>query len=139
MAWDLQIENTTGDLVFSPSHDLAGVYGEGLLRQRVSMRCKVPRGSYLYDYDGDFGSDLYLVSRSPSLAQAGVARAAIMDALQPMADEIHIDDIDISVTDQNQLQASILFSTIKTDADNPVIDPSTDVDVDAISVDIVQD
>jgi hypothetical protein len=79
------------------------------------------------------------VSRSPSLAQAGVARAAIMDALQPMADEIHIDDIDISVTDQNQLQASILFSTIKTDADNPVIDPSTDVDVDAISVDIVQD
>jgi hypothetical protein len=138
LAWDIQIENEVGDIVFTPAHDIAGVGGEALLRQRVSMRCKIPRGTYLYDTDGDLGSDLHLVPRSPSPAQQEMARAAITEALEPMRDEIVIRDIEITVTEQNQLQVNVVFSPISTDADVPTIDTSSD-DIDAISVTIPQE
>lgn len=139
MAWDIQLESMTGDLVFSPAHDIAGVGGEALLRQRVSMRCKVPRGTYLYDTDGDFGSQLHLVPRSPSPAQIEEARNAVNEALEPMRDEISIRDIVIGVTELNQLQVDVVFSAISTDPDVPTLDPSNDPQFDAITVTVPQD
>lgn len=136
--WDLQIENEVGDLVFTPAHDLAGVGGQALLRQRVSIRCKIPRGTYLYDIDGDLGSTLHLVPRSPSPAQMAEAREAVNTALEPMSDEITVDDVSFSFTDNDQLQINILFSPHATDPDVPTIDDSTEPGY-AISVTVPQE
>lgn len=137
MAWDIQLEGEVGDIVFTPAHDIAGVSGAGLLRQRVSMRCKVPRGTYLYDEDGDFGSNLHLVPRSPSPAHLDAAREAVTQALTPMGDEISVDDVSFEITDLNQLQVNVLFSPISVDPDVPTLD--TDDDSDTVSVTVSQE
>jgi hypothetical protein len=139
MAWDMQLEGETGDLVFSPSRDIAGVSGEGLLRQRVSLRCKILKDSYIYDEDGSLGSILHLVPRSPSAAQIEDAKGAVISALGPMSGEISVTNVDITVTSLNQLQVNIEFVPIMTDTDIPTIDPSSNPEFDAISVTVTQD
>ena len=139
MAWDFRLDNSTGDLVFSPSRDIAGVDSVGLLRQRVSIRCKIPRGTYMYDEDDSLGSELHLVPRSPSLAQVEDAKAAVATALEPMSSEINVTSVLAEKTENNQLQVTVAFTHVLTDYDIPTIDANTAPDVDAVSVVIPQD
>jgi len=134
VAWDLQLEGATGDLVFSPAHDYAGVSGEEILRQRISIRCKIPRGTYLYDETGQLGSTLHLIPRSPSVGQIQGAEAAVMEALAPMSDEINIISVDVEKTEDNKLQVNVNFTPVLSDPDVPIFDTTPDADVDAVSV-----
>jgi hypothetical protein len=139
MAWDIQVENETGDLVFTPSHDYAGVEAEALLRQRVSLRCKIPRDTYMYAGEDQLGSTLYQVPRNPSQAQEEDAYAAVTDALSPMSSEIDVQTIQLSKTDNNSLQVEIGFVPILTDPDVPTIDNAALPDSDSVSVAIAQE
>lgn len=134
MAWDMQLEGATGDLVFSPARDFAGVSGEEILRQRISIRCKIPRGTYLYDETGQLGSTLHLIPRSPSAGQVQGAEAAVLEALAPMSDEINIISVDVMKTEDNKLQVDVNFTPVLSDPDVPIYDIPPDADVDAVSV-----
>lgn len=139
MAWDIQVDSLTGDLMFSPIRDLAGVAGSDLLKQRISLRCKIPQGSWIYG-DDSLGSTLHLTHNTPALGQPESVRGAISDALAPMSDEIQVTSIDVFKTEQNQLQAEILFHPVITEPDVPTVDdPSFPPDVDAISINIPSD
>jgi len=91
MSYDLAISEH-GDLILGGNRDLAGVSGEDLLDQRIAIRLVVHRGSWFYDTDGTFGSDLYqVIGQSPDSALAIDAR--VRDALRDMSD-ISIENID---------------------------------------------
>ena len=135
MAWDIQLESVTSDLVFSSASDIAGVSGEEIFRQRISIRCKIPRGTYLYDETGTLGSNLHLVPRSPSLAQMQEARAAVIEALSPMSDEITVIDVTAEKTEENTLQVNVNFQPVLNDPDIPIYD----TEIDSISVTIPQE
>lgn len=101
MAWDLALSSagdvifTPGDLIFSPSADILGVSGVDLIEQRMRMRMKLQRGSWTYDEDNSFGSQLFkLVSTTPE-AGAAQASAYVREALREM-DEIDVDDVHVS-------------------------------------------
>lgn len=138
MAWDMQLESVTGDLVFSPARDYAGVSGEEILRQRISIRCKIPRGTYLYDETGQLGSTLHLIPRSPSVGQLHAAEAAVMEALAPMSDEINIINVEVRKTEDNKLQIDVNFQPVLSDPDVPIYETSSP-DVDAVSVTLAQE
>jgi hypothetical protein len=90
MAYDLAL-SPHGDLILAGNRDLAGISGEDLVNQRITIRLISHRGSWLYDFEQTFGSDLYQTfGKSPDAALEVDAR--VRDALRPMGD-IEIQDI----------------------------------------------
>lgn len=109
MAYDFALDLETGDWLFGGSRDLGGVTGTELDEQRINIRCKIPRGSFTYDEDGTLGSNLYAISRNPTAQQVSEARGLITQALEPMTNEIAIDDIQLRLLEDGQLFANVLF------------------------------
>lgn len=92
MAFDLALSEH-GDLVFSGNRDLAGVSGVDLIEQRIKLRLKLRRGTWLYDENRTLGSQLFRLS-GVSGSQASTALAAyVQEALRPMSDEIVVNDV----------------------------------------------
>jgi len=107
VSWDIALDPDTGDFMFSPTRDLIGVSGPQLDTQRIIIRAKIPRGTFMYDSDGTLGSNLHLVSRNPSPTQVADAKTYLLEALDD-ADGISVQSIDMEVTD-NQLIARVKF------------------------------
>jgi hypothetical protein len=124
--FDLAINRETGDLIFSPHVDLLGSSGENLLKQRVFIRCKIPRGTWIYDEDGSLGSNLYKISRNLTPAQLGAAAALVREALSSMED-YSIDDVQVFLTDDNRILVNASLASV-TDPDE-IIELSEAVDI----------
>lgn len=90
MAYDLAISDY-GDLLLAGNRDLAGVSGPNLTDQRIAIRLTVHRGTWFYDDDGTFGSELYQVVGKPAENSLDID-ALVRNALAPM-EEISIEDI----------------------------------------------
>lgn len=108
MSFDLALDPNTGDFMFGPTHDLAGITGEKLASQRMTIRAKIPRGSFIYDQDGTLGSFLYLISRNPSSSQLRDARSSLQEALADM-DGVEINDINVNTDESGKLVATVKF------------------------------
>lgn len=90
MAWDLAI-GPHGDLLFAGNRDLTGVGGHSLTEQRIRLRCKIPRGSWVYDEPRTLGSNLWKL--------LGVGRADVIENVDPYVREALTPMGDISVED----------------------------------------
>ena len=112
MAFDLAI-SSLGDLIISGYRDLMGKSGQALIEQRMIIRLKIPRGSWVYDDDGSLGSQLYtLTSMTPTQAQA-VAPAMVREALREMT-EISVDDVRISF-DVRSMTIIVYYHIVQTE------------------------
>jgi len=97
--WDLAISDY-GDLILAGNRDLAGVSGEDLISQRITTRLLVHRGSWFYDTEGTFGSDLYQsIGKTPQ--QDLEIDARVRDALTAM-DDIVVEDVDWRYADDGK-------------------------------------
>jgi phage gp46-like protein len=94
LAWDLQISKLN-DLLFGPSRDWQTVTGEALLQQRIMLRLKMQRGSWILDDTKDLGSNLYLALRMGQDSGLGELEALVAEALEPISDEISIAEIQV--------------------------------------------
>lgn len=83
MAYDVAL-HPSGDWLFGPSRDIQGVTGPELDRQRIIVRCKIPRGSFVYDADDSLGSRLHEVTRFPGGGDLSAVRAYVTEALEGM-------------------------------------------------------
>lgn len=99
MAWDLKLSEN-GDLVFGPNRDLLGVSGHELTNQRVILRLRLPRGSFIFDKNKDLGSNLYNILRHShglTTELTPQVTAFVREALMPMDDiqvqEVHVEQI----------------------------------------------
>jgi len=89
-----------GDLVIAGNRDLAGISGTDLIEQRMRLRLKIRRGSWLYDDEGDLGSNLEQVTNSePERAEQSIQNY-VQQALEPM-EEISVVSITTDYTDLN--------------------------------------
>lgn len=118
MAWDLQLDLQSGDLVFNANRDLASVVGPDTLTQRIHIRLLMERGSFLFDETGTLGSRLNRAGLRLPMTQAKVGiTALIREALAPMNDitinSIVVetpDDPNSTITDSRLVKATINFS-----------------------------
>lgn len=109
MSWDIGLLDT-GDISFNANGDIGGITGTDLLEQRMKLRLRLHRGSWLYDTDETLGSLLYrLIGMSSSDAQA-VAAAYVREALRPI-DEISVDNAEVSV-DSHMLTIIVDYHTV---------------------------
>lgn len=117
MAWDLAISEH-GDLIFGANRDLAGVSGINLIEQRMKIRLKLQRGSWVFDDTETLGGNLHiLIGQAPDKA-AQAAPALVREALRPM-EEINVDDVLVDTTN-NDVTLKIFYS----------LHPSGDEDID---------
>lgn len=109
MAYDFALDPYTGDFLFGPTRDIIGVTGPELDAQRVSIRCKIPRGTFTYDEDGTLGSFLYLISRNPSRQQLQDAKGYVAEALEDM-EGVTIDNIEPTVDEMGRVNIGVTFA-----------------------------
>lgn len=107
--WDLALDLASSDLIFGGNHDLLGVSGPELVNQRILARCRIPRGSYKGDEDESLGSDLYLLPSFSTPVQVHEAEASVRAALEAM-DDIEVSEVEVSVTELNQLLIRVKWS-----------------------------
>jgi hypothetical protein len=120
MAWDFILDRKTGDWVFDGNNDYMGVSGDELIRQRIFIRMKIPRGSFLYDADGILGSRAYQLLRFTVDRTARDLTSVIEEALEGL-DEITIQGIDIVPNENNKtIRAVIHYSRNSADIDSVV-------------------
>jgi hypothetical protein len=85
ISYDLALSGH-GDLVVSGNRDLAGISGTDLIEQRIRLRLRVQRGSWIYDETQTLGSNLNnVIGMEPERAQS-VADNLVREALIRMTE-----------------------------------------------------
>lgn len=92
MSWDLQISRLN-DLMFGPSRDWQTITGDSLLQQRVMLRLKMQRGSWILDDTKDLGSNFIFALRMGQPAAMEALDSLVAEALEPISDEIAIAEV----------------------------------------------
>lgn len=113
MPWDLQISQFS-DLVFGPSRDWQPITGEALLQQRIILRLRMQRGSWILDDSHDLGSNLHLTLRMQQPIALEELDTLVAEALEPMSDEITVLDIEVkpSETDVRAVDLLVTFQRV---------------------------
>jgi phage gp46-like protein len=113
MPWDLQISNFS-DLMFGPSRDWQPITGEELLKQRIILRLRMQRGSWILDDSGDLGSNLHFTLRMQQPVALEELDTLVTEALEPMSDEITVLDIEVkpSEVDINAIDLLVTFQRV---------------------------
>jgi phage gp46-like protein len=111
--WDLRISNFS-DLIFGPSRDWQPITGEELLKQRIILRLRMQRGSWILDDSGDLGSNLHFTLRMQQPVALEELDTLVTEALEPMSDEITVLDIEVkpSEVDINAIDLLVTFQRV---------------------------
>jgi hypothetical protein len=93
MAYDLALA-ANGDLIFAANRDFLGVSGTPQIEQRIRMRIKIPRGSWVYDENQRIGSRIHRVlQQAPDRAVIEIP-IFVREALDGMSD-VSIQDVQV--------------------------------------------
>jgi hypothetical protein len=113
MPWDFLRDPFTGDWKFSGDRDYAGVTGEMLIQQRVSINLKIPRGSFVYDTEKSLGSRLYDLLATDFERGLRDAPDIVREALDGMTD-IQVDEIQVlpDDLDPRQIRIRIMYHSL---------------------------
>lgn len=112
--WDVALDGETGDIIFGPGRDLLGSSGPELNLQRILTRCKIVRGSFVYDPDDTLGSRLNEISRYTTDRQVREAPPLVMEALEPM-DDISVSSVEAEITEDNRLLIIVQYQPVVSD------------------------
>jgi len=98
--WDIAISDLD-DLVYSPNRDFLTVSGIELLHQRIMLRLKMKRGSWIFDDTKELGSNLDFALRMNQPEAMAELDTLVVEALDPIRDEITILRTEIVPTEGN--------------------------------------
>lgn len=118
MAWDIALSEH-GDLVIAGNRDLAGISGSDLIEQRMKLRMKITRGSWIYDDEGSLGSNLNAVINMPPERMQTAAVGYVKEALRPM-DEINVKQVQIE-TGTHDIIVHVYYEITGDDEEEPEI------------------
>lgn len=93
MPLDLAISEFN-DLLFTANNDLGLVFGPSLIEQRIRLRLKIIRGSWIYDTNKTLGSDLRQILHETQQSAASKVEPLVRQALLPMKD-IRVEGVDV--------------------------------------------
>jgi hypothetical protein len=113
MAWDLMISNHS-DLMFGPARDWQPITGEALLQQRIMLRLRMKRGSWILDDTGSLGGHLDFALQMQQPIGIEELDTLVAEALEPMSNEIAISDIEVkpSETDPHAVNLLVKYQRI---------------------------
>lgn len=102
MSFDIAIDYGTGDLLMAPNQDIQGRTGPDVFEQRIRIRLKIQRGTWMFDpTDGELGSRLLELSRVSSARAVAEMEQYVREALEPMSD-ISVRDVTAKADPQTQ-------------------------------------
>ena len=104
MRWD-----ESGDVEFSNSLDLAITAGQNLIQQRIMVRLKMMRG-WIYDRTGTLGSRLNISLSEPITEGLDDIPGLVLEALDPMSNEILVEDISVQQSDSDPKTVVVIVS-----------------------------
>lgn len=108
MSWDLHLSNLN-DLLFGPNRDFQTVTGDILLQQRIMLRLRMKRGSWILDDTKDLGSNLDFALRMQQPAALEELDTLVAEALEPISDEITIADIEVKPNELDSRAVDLLI------------------------------
>jgi phage gp46-like protein len=126
MAWDLQISNLN-DLLYGPNRDFQTVIGDALIQQRIMLRLKMQRGSWILDETKDLGSNLNFALRMGQPAALEELDTLVAEALEPMLDEIQIAEIEVKPNELDVRAIDLLIryrKIVPTEGAEAAVEPS---------------
>lgn len=110
MSFDLAIDYTTGDLIMAPNHDILGRTGPDVYEQRIRIRLKIKKETWISDpTDGELGSNLLDLARVSAARAAGEMEQYVREAIEPM-DDIILGDIDAQIDPENPRAVMVSIS-----------------------------
>lgn len=111
MPVDLAIDHVVGDLIVSPSSDVAIVSAQYEVAQRVWVHLKVARGTW--DIDPNLGSTLHDVLRLTVERAVTQLPLAVKEALSGIED-VQVDDVvaSPSQTDPRSVDFTVTYSIV---------------------------
>lgn len=122
MSFDLAIDYNTGDLLQAPNHDIQGRTGPDVYEQRIRIRLKIQRGTWLLDpTDGELGSRLLELARVSTPRALAEIEQYVREALEPMTD-ITVRDVTVQLDPENSRGVQLQISY------QPQVDSDPDVD-----------
>jgi phage gp46-like protein len=101
LSFDLAINYDTGDLLIAPNHDIQGRTGPDVFEQRIRIRLKIQRGTWLLDPSGELGSRILELSRVSSQRAVQEIEQYVREALEPM-DDITVRDVTAKTDPETQ-------------------------------------
>ena len=127
MTFDLAMDFRTGDILTGPNNDLAARSGPDVIKQRIHIRLKIPRGGWDLDPSGGFlGSRLYESLRMSRERAVTEAEALVREALEPMTDlEVKRVDVDKDSDDANRILVNIYYAPLLDSSDIALADISS--------------
>lgn len=108
MAFDLALSEHN-DLIFAANRDLLGVGGVELVEQRIKLRIKMERGSWVYDINQDLGSNVHRALGKVYDLAASEIPTWVRQALEPMED-IQVHEVQMRQPVDNSQLAEIVIS-----------------------------
>lgn len=108
MAFDLALSEHN-DLIFAANRDLLGVGGVELVEQRVKLRIKMERGSWVYDTNQDLGSNVHRALGKVYDLAASEIPTWVRQALEPMED-IQVHEVQLRQPSGDSQLAEIVVS-----------------------------
>jgi phage gp46-like protein len=113
MPWDLKISRLN-DLLFSPSRDWQTVVGADLLEQRIMLRLKMRRGSWIFDDTKQLGSNLHFAAAMTQPQALEEIEALVLEALEPINEEITVLAVEArsSATDESAIEVVVEYQRI---------------------------
>ena len=120
MPWDLMISNHS-DLMFGPARDWQPITGEALLQQRVILRLRMMRGSWILDDSGSLGGNLHFALQMQQPIGIEELDTLVAEALEPMSNEITVSDIEVkpSEYDPHGVDLMVKYQRIIPETDVP--------------------
>jgi len=110
--WDLKISDLN-DLMFSPSRDWQAVVGTDLLHQRIMIRLKMRRGSWIFDDSRQLGSNIHFATAMQEPQARDAIQALVLEALEPISEEISVIDVQVfQTTDPVALRVVVEYQRI---------------------------
>ena len=122
MSFDLAIA-PNGDLIVSAAKDLQGATGTAIIEQRIGLRLRLIRGSWMYDDRGSMGSNIQeLFGSAPEIAATRV-EPLVREALRTMEDEIEINQV-VASPGEKDITVTVAYRLLYTDETSGVTDVS---------------
>jgi hypothetical protein len=100
------------DLIFAANGDLQGVVGPEHVEQRIRLRIKMVRGSWVYDLNGDLGSNVHGSLGKMYERAATEIPMFVRQALETMEDVV-IQDVQLSQPGEGIAEIMVAYQIVE--------------------------
>ena len=100
--------------MFSPNYDWMTTTGYDLLAQRIMLRLRMRRGSWIFDESKTLGGNLDMALRMTMPNALEELDTLVLEALEPIADEITLIETQVKPSDSDSRAVELVITYERT-------------------------